>query len=436
MPLRVSLLTSLFALFLLSCKVVQDNKSPVAKTIPVNSPHTSIPFYPLNDETDLDLLIKEIGNARIVLLGESTHGTAEFYRWRKLISKKLIEEKGFDAIAVEGDWTDLYRAQEFISGPRKDSLAAVEVLKQYDRWPSSMWSNTEVASLITWLNNHNQAKERKIGFYGLDIYSFWEWASNGNNLPSSLKAVAQQFSDSFSIYDNDALKYSRAVKNSDSNHQFSTRKISEQIQKVTGSEIAFEEKMFQLQQQGLLALAGEKYFRTMVTDKVGSWNTRDFYMAETVKRLLAFYGKNSRLIVWLHNGHAGNAHYSQMREGGYTSVGQILDREFGSEQVFKVGFGTNTGFVLAGYHWYAPVQELSVPPARTDSWEAMLHSAGATNKIVLSKDIVDQKELNRWVAFRSIGASYSNMMYGRAIVPRRFDAFIYIDSTSALRPLH
>ena len=133
----------------------------------------------MHNEKDLDVLVNEIGEARVVLLGESTHGTHEFYQWRSAITKRLIEEKGFDFIAIEGDWVDSYKVNQFISGQKQDSLAVIELLKQYDRWPSSMWGNYEMAGLVQWLNEYNQTiiSKNKIGFYGLDVYSFWEWTN-------------------------------------------------------------------------------------------------------------------------------------------------------------------------------------------------------------------------------------------------------------------
>src|SRR5258705_7115555 len=153
-----------FSLFLLVSK--QDSSA-------------QIPWHPLQGEKDLDMLIKEIGKARVVLLGESTHGSHEFYQWRSAITKKLIQEKGFDFIAIEGDWVDSYKVNQFIKGQKQDSLAVIELLKQYDRWPSSMWGNYETAALIQWLNGYNKSitGKNKIGFYGLDVYSFWEWTN-------------------------------------------------------------------------------------------------------------------------------------------------------------------------------------------------------------------------------------------------------------------
>ncbi|HYH16872.1 MAG TPA: erythromycin esterase family protein, partial [Flavisolibacter sp.] len=165
-------------------------------------PALDIPTHPFQSIQDLDLLLNQIGDARIVLLGEASHGTAEYYEWRAEISKRLIQEKGFDLIAVEGEWADSYRVNQFIKGSRKDSLAAVALLRQYDRWPTWMWGNYEIASLVTWLNNYNQGKaaENQAGFYGLDVYCLWESMQElmpyiqGND---SLMRMAQQVQQCF-----------------------------------------------------------------------------------------------------------------------------------------------------------------------------------------------------------------------------------------------
>src|SRR5205823_13363897 len=165
----------LFLFFLLSCHTVHNNNAPLTSKTVQDSAHT-IAYYPLENENDLNVLIKEMQRARIILLGESTHGTHEFYTWRAAITKKLIEEKGFDFIAIEGDWTDTYKVNQFIKAAKHDKQEVIEVLKQYDRWPASMWSNYEMADLVQWLNTYNQNNLHQIGLYGLDLYSFCEWA--------------------------------------------------------------------------------------------------------------------------------------------------------------------------------------------------------------------------------------------------------------------
>jgi len=425
----------LFSFFLVACTAAEVQHSKLKKE---NSSST-IPYYPLNDVNDLDRLLEDIGDARIVMLGESTHGTSEYYQWRAAITKKLIQEKGFDIIAVEGDWADSYKINQFINGPPADSSAAVDVLKQYDRWPQHMWGNYEMARLVEWLNGYNQGRkpDSKIGFYGLDLYSFWEWAEQDQTAGDScIRTVVSRIREKFSPYHNDALRYADSIRKSKPDSHILTEQLWEAVQNYLGTSIPVDESRFVLQQHALLALNGERYFRIMVTNRVQSWNLRDSYMAETIKRLLQFRGKNSKALIWLHNGHAGDANYSNMGSAGFTSVGAILRKQFGRAGVYSAAFGTNRGSVLAGYYWNGIPQKQVVLPAKGGSWENTLHQLSPENKIVLSREIKNNDSLKKWIEFRSIGAAYSGAaVYGQSIIPQRFDAFLFIDSTTALHPI-
>ena len=419
---------------LFSCTASHVTTSEIEK----QASSITIPYYPLEDEKDLNVLISQIGDARIVLLGESTHGTSEYYQWRSAITKKLIQEKRFDFIGVEGDWTDSYKVNEFISGPQRDSGAAVKVLEQYDRWPQSMWGNYEMTSLVTWLNHYNDGRQsnEKVGFYGLDVYSFWKWTSSHTNVAdSAIRDAINRVNDTFSRFNNDALKYSAAVQTSGTDYHEITEDLWRKTQHFT-AKYPNDQSSFLLEQQALLALQGERYFRTMVNNRMQSWNIRDNYMAATIKRLLNLHGKNSKAIIWVHNGHAGDAQYSNMGISGYTSVGEILRKEFGRKKIFSTAFGTNKGSVMAGDSWDAPIRTQTVLPAKAGSWESILHELTPANKIILSRDIEKNNSLNKWIEFRSIGASYRGTSgYGRSIIPQRFDAFIFIDSTTAVHPI-
>jgi erythromycin esterase-like protein len=202
---RTAFLLTLFFAFSFHCK-----KNTAADVAEVN-----LPAHALQNENDLDVMLNQIGNARIVLLGEASHGTAEYYQWRAAISKRLIQEKGFDMIAVEGEWADSYRVNQFIKGSAKDSLQAVALLRQYDRWPTWMWGNYEVASLITWMNQYNQSKAAtdKVGFFGLDVYCLWESMQElmpyiqGND---SLMNRAQKVKQCFQPFSADPMQYAYA----------------------------------------------------------------------------------------------------------------------------------------------------------------------------------------------------------------------------------
>lgn len=272
-----------------------------------------IKSHPMEVEQDLDLLIKQIGNAKVVLLGEASHGTAEFYNIRAAITKKLMQEKGFKAMAVEGEWADSYRVNSFVRGPKRDSISAIQVLKNYDRWPTWMWANTEIASLVTWMNGFNQSKaeDRKAGFYGLDVYCLWE---STQELKPYLRAAdtavinaANKVEQCFKPYSADPQQYAYAVAipNAACNNQ--TANLWTKIVNITGDSTATDEAHFVMQQNALVALNGEQYYRTAASSFNDSWNIRDRHISATLNRLMRFLGPDAKLIVWEHNTHIGDA---------------------------------------------------------------------------------------------------------------------------------
>ena len=403
-----------------------------------------IPYHPLNNEKDLDILMQQIGDSRIVLLGEASHGTAEYYNWRAALSKRLIQEKGFDFIGIEGEWADSYRVNNFIKGQAKDSLSAVALLEEYDRWPTWMWGNYEVASLVTWMNNYNQDKPAagKIGFYGLDVYCLWE--SMTELMPylqqnDSLQRAAQQVHQCFQPFSSDPSNYSYAVANASTSCTAETEKLWHSLLQQTGNATATTEHEFVMQQNALVALNGERYYRAAVSSNTESWNIRDRHMAQTIKRLLEFHGPESKMIIWEHNTHVGDARYTDMAAEGTVNVGQLVREEFGRENVFIIGTGSYKGSVIAASSWGAPLQKMSVPDAIEGSWEQTLHQLSKSNKIILSNEIKNVKGLNTSIGHRAIGVVYNPSSergnYVPSIIPDRYDAFMYFDETSALRPI-
>lgn len=404
----------------------------------------TIPAHALNTEKDLDSLIAQVGNARIVLLGEASHGTSEYYQWRSIISKRLIQEKGFNAIAVEGEWADSYRVNQFIKGSRKDSVQAVSLLRQYDRWPTWMWGNYEIASLVTWLNHYNQAKEGmgKVGFYGLDVYCLWESMQElmpyvGSN--DSLKRMAGQVQQCFKPYSADPMQYAYAVANASANCRTQTERLWQAVHNYTGGRTATSEPQFVMQQNALVALNGERYYRASVSSYPDSWNIRDNHMTQTIRRLLEFGGAHTKIIVWEHNTHVGDARFTDMASGGLVNVGQLVREEFGQNNVYIVGFGSHSGTVIAADEWGGAVEKMKMPQAKTGSWEDMLHKQGAGNKILFSSELRKNEQLLKPIGHRAIGVQYNPAResgnYVPSVIPSRYDAFIYIDRTTALHPL-
>jgi erythromycin esterase-like protein len=310
-----------------------------------------------------------------------------------------------------------------------------------------MWGNHEVASLVTWLNHYNQSKPAadKVGFFGMDVYCLWESMTEVmpylQGAESSVVKAAQKVHSCFKPYSADAQQYALAVANLEDDCRSETSRFWRSVQKFTEDKPAANEKNFVLQQNALVALNGERYYRAMVSNSAESWNIRDNHMTETLKRLLSFHGPASKAIVWEHNTHVGDARYTDMAQSGEVNVGQLVRKEFGENNVFIVGFGTYEGSVIASRKWGDPFEKMEVPKAEPGSWEDILHNLSPSNKIIFSKDIRENKFLKKSIGHRAIGVVYHPEavqfpQFVPSVMPRRYDAFIFIDHTNALHPIN
>jgi erythromycin esterase len=401
----------------------------------------------LHNKHDLDRLIDKIGNAKIVMLGEASHGTHEFYTWRSYISQQLIKKKGFQFIAVEGDWPDCYKINQFIKGEEKE-IRATDVLKTFSRWPTWMWANWEIAALAEWLYQYNIDFQlnKRIGFYGLDVYSLWD----------SLDAIM----DYLKKYDPKALADAeRAIQcfepyktDDGTSYAYAARLVPElctdevvsllkEIQQRLPEYDANKEHVFNAEQNALIAVNAEKYYRAMLQGGAQSWNIRDSHMQETLERLLELHGSDAKAIVWEHNTHIGDSRATDMMDEGMYNIGELVRRKFDKENVFLIGFGTYEGRVIAGSGWGAPMHDVEVPEAKEDSWEYLLHEAGAYNQLLFMNELIDTPFNDKRIGHRAIGVVYrpAYERYGNyvpSIIPQRYDAFIFLDKTKALHPLH
>ncbi len=396
----------------------------------------------LSTSSDLDRLLDDIGDRRIVMLGEASHGTHEYYTWRSAISKRLIQEKGFQFIGVEGDWPDCYRINRFVKGHDGDDPA--KVLKQFDRWPTWMWANWEVAALAEWLREHNLGKKEKVGFYGLDVYSLWDSMKEIMTFleqrdPESLDA-ARNAINCFAPYAEDEQMYARF-----SLTEHSCRDEVLTLLKEIRSNMRIydhdEEAAFSAEQNALIAVNAEKYYRSMMSFDNGSWNVRDRHMMETLTRLLDFHGPDSKAIVWEHNTHIGDARATDMRLSAMINIGQLAREDYGEHDVYLVGFGSYKGSVIAGDAWGATMQEMEVPEARNGSIEDKLHSEFEKDGYLLLHEPATRKKYSGKYPHRAIGVVYDprREKYGNyvpSVMTERYDAFVYIEETQALHPLH
>jgi erythromycin esterase-like protein len=401
---------------------------------------------PLHSAGDLDPLMNRIGDARVVLLGEASHGTHEYYTWRAEISKRLITEKGFNFIAVEGDWPDCYQINRFVKGYSGVSTDPYGALDSFRRWPTWMWANEEVLDLIGWMRKANDGKpaDRKVGFYGLDVYSLWDslYAVMDylkKNAPDAL-AEAKRALRCFQPYGEDAQEYARATYLVPTSCEDEVVGLLQRLRadaKATDGD--GRDSHFVAEQNALVVKNAEAYYRAMVRSDSGSWNIRDRHMAETLSRLLDHHGPASKAIVWEHNTHIGDARYTDMADDGMVNIGQLAREKYGESDAVLVGFGSHRGRVIAGEEWGAPWQEMTVPPGREGSWEDVLHRAGPENKLLIF-DRPASAEMTEWRGNRAIGVVYRPQYeafgnYVPTILPRRYDAFLFIDQTNALRPL-
>ena len=402
--------------------------------------------YRLETIQDLDPLLDMIGDSRYVLIGEASHGTSDYYLWRARLSQRLIQEKGFSFIAVEGDWPDCYRVNRYVKHYDNAGTSAYDVLQAFHRWPTWMWANWEVAAFTEWLRQHNQNRppEERVGFYGLDVYSLWE--SLGEVVeylqkfdPEAVETAKRAF-DCFEPYGEDVQRYAWATAMIPTNCETEVIETLMELRRRTPTYPSDHEASFDAEQNALVMVNGEQYYRTMVLSDNSSWNVRDHHMAETLERLMAHHGDNAKAIVWEHNTHIGDARATDMASAGMVNVGQLVRERQQAEGVVLVGFGSHHGSVVASDSWGAPMERMPVPPARLDSWEGMLHSASAVDRILLLRDdpADEYRELR---GHRAIGVVYhpDRERYGNyvpTILAQRYDAFIYLDETQALHPLH
>jgi erythromycin esterase-like protein len=400
---------------------------------------------PFSTTTDLAPLVKEASKAKYVLLGEASHGTSEFYTVRREITKQLIKNGHFSFIAVEGDWPSCYEVNRYIKGMAPEYSSAKEVLKSsFHRWPSWMWANEEIVDLIEWLYDYNQTQtEKKIGFYGLDVYSLWESMDaivnylkkvHSPDLEKALNAIAcfepfhrkpEQYGISAAFYGENCMK--------------EVMDLLLAIKENTKIDQHDPETKLNMKVNAIVASNAEYYYHTMVTNDNESWNIRDRHMVEALENIGDFYGSDAKGIVWEHNTHIGDARATDMAKVGMVNVGQLARERFGEKHIYSVGFGTYQGTVIAGEAWGVKPEVMPVPQGTAGSWEEAFHNAGEFNQYVMFTN--ENKEFFRGeIGHRAIGVVYDPAYehYGNYVPTRpseRYDAFIHIDKTNALKPL-
>jgi erythromycin esterase-like protein len=406
--------------------------------------------------SDYDPLLELVADARIVLLGEATHGTHEFYRERARITRRLIEEKGFTTVAVEADWPDAYRINRFIRSQGQDQTAQA-ALGDFTRFPLWMWRNTDVLELVEWLRTYNRDRSPQrpeIGFYGLDLYSMY---SSIDAVLRYLDRVDPEAADRarhryrcFDHFDEDsqAYGYAASIGATESCQAEAVRQLRDLQRRQ--SELAARDgripadEFFFAEQNARLVRNAEEYYRTMFHGPVSSWNLRDRHMAETLEAIVDHVdgrGEHpARVVVWEHNSHIGDARATEMGERGEWNVGQLVRERFGAEARL-IGFTTATGTVAAADDWGDPPIRKQVRSPLPGSFEEILHQAPIPDFLLpLRTGSAVAEALRPPRLERAIGVIYrpeSERLshYFHASLADQFDAVVHFDETRAVEPL-
>lgn len=402
----------------------------------------AVPFL---SATELKPLVQNAGEAKYVLLGEASHGTSEYYSIRSDLTKQLIQEHGFSFVAVEGDWPACYEVNRYIKGMAPEYASAGDVLKKaFNRWPTWMWANTEIVELVDWLYNYNQSQSgKKIGFYGLDVYSLWESLDAIVDYLEKTKSPALEKAlnaiECFDPHNRRPEKYGVAAA---FYGEDCMNEVLELLQTITqNKKVDYDdpESLLNMKINGIVASNAENYYHTMITDDNESWNIRDRHMVEALHHIGEFYGSSAKGIIWEHNTHIGDARATDMANQGMVNVGQLTREKYGDHQIYAIGFGTYQGTVIAAKKWGDPPEVMTVPKSTVGSWEDALHHTGLGNQYLVFTE--ENSAVFRDIfGHRAIGVVYhpDYEQYGNYVPSRlsqRYNAFIHVDTTKAISPL-
>jgi len=400
---------------------------------------------------DYDRLLDQAGERSFVLLGEASHGTREFYRMRAEITRRLIEEKGFEAVAVEADWPDALRLSRYARQDSDDELG--EAFNDFERFPRWMWRNHEVRDFIAWLRQHNDGRpaQRQVGFHGIDVYSLHRSVAAVveylERVDPQQASIARQ---NYACFDHadDPFRYGReaAFGISQSCEDGAVAMLTELLGNADrylrkdGPRAADEQ--FYAEQNARVVINAETYYRAMFGSRVDTWNLRDDHMTDTLEELrqhLRARGGQGKVVVWAHNSHLGDARATEMGSGrGQHNVGQLARERFGEEETLLVGFTTHTGFVSAAQDWDGPVEHRWVRPSLEGSYERLFHDSGL-GRFYLPLDSEQVAPLQEPRLERAIGVIYRPETervshYFQASLTHQFDAVFHLDDTSAVEP--
>lgn len=404
------------------------------------------PFDDL-DDADLGPMMQRIGDARLVLIGESTHGSSEFYRMRARITRWLIERKGFGVVALEADWPDTATIDRYVCGRDQPPLRSTP----FARFPSWMWRNQETRGFMDWLAEHNRhtaAPGRPVRVYGLDLYSLNN--SIGAVLdyldrvdPETAQAARVRYG-CFSPWETDPATYGRAVVGG--RLPGCEREVLSILNGLFAQRLHYigedGDAFFDTLRNAVVVREAERYYREMYYGSRESWNLRDRHMFDTLSAVLKHHGNDTRAVVWAHNSHVGDARATEMGTRGEWNIGQLARESFGA-QAYLIGMGTDHGTVCAAHNWDQPMHSMSVRPSHPDSYEALCTRTRIDNFMLPLRE-ADSPAIHRALSTphleRAIGVIYRPQTevlshYFQAVLPRQFDEWVWFDQTEALRAL-
>jgi erythromycin esterase-like protein len=422
---------------------------------PTDVSHVRSASWPTTNGMPADeVLFDLVGDARFVLIGEASHGTHEFYAARARMTQRLIEEKGFCAVASEADWPDAYRVNRYIRGQSEDTTAE-QALRGFDRFPTWMWRNADVVDFVGWLRDHNDGardERDRAGFYGLDLYSMHKSA---HEVISYLATVdpdaAARARERYSCFDHVDDEQGCHVAAAFGAGETCERQVVEQL--VELQQYAFDralrdgliasDEQFYAEQNARLVLGAERYYRSMFGSREASWNLRDRHMAETLDELAEHLGrrrgKPAKIVVWAHNSHLGDARATEMSARGELNVGQLV-RERHPGDCRLIGFTTYCGTVTAATDWGALADRKQVRPGLAGSIEELFHRTGQREFMLnlahgRAADVLEPARLERAIGVIYRPQTERQSHYFRTSAANQFDAMIHIDQTRAVEPL-
>jgi erythromycin esterase-like protein len=401
---------------------------------------------PLASPADLDALVERAAATPLVCIGEASHGTHDFYSWRAQLSQRLIEERGFTWIGVEGDWPDCWRLNRWVRGLNDVGLTGRQVLAGFSRWPTWMWANEEVADFLDWLRDFNRgrAKAKPVGFYGLDVYSLWDslreimtWLNA--NEPEAVWAAMEAWQ-CFVPYDEEPQRYAWSTRIVPETCEADVVALLVEVRRRAAGHPVDDEEAFDAWQNAEVAAGAENYYRTMVQGSRESWNIRDRHMVDTVERIATHLGPEARGLIWEHNTHVGDARATDMAAAGMVTVGQLLRQRYGEDKVTLIGMAARQGSVIAGGAWGEAELVMPVPEAVAGSHEDLMHRALGVNAVLDFGRYRSGPWLGARLGHRAIGVVYDprheSGNYVPTIMGMRYDALLWFEEAVALRPLH